>query len=671
MPARYNAVMDRSALARAQTEQAALRLRLAATALATTLLLLAPGADRVAAAAVLLGYAAGALLQRFATPRGVGPLPAALGVAGDLLFATAVTALVPGSGWALYAFAIGTAALRYGPVGIAAATAAAVVGYDVVLLGRAGEARASDLWPVQVLLAFGVLAVELVWVAIRAARERHELRAFSLAQRDLASAVDEAGLLGRLVDHAVRGFRASGAAVERRMEDGRMVTLQVRGLTVPREPAPASLEVPVAADTVLRATFAPTDVPPEAAAALRDLAADVAPLLGAARERAREREERLGEQHLLRTLRRLESETSAPGVLAQAIELAQELAGPAAIVRPADGTRILGDLDAVLATPIAREAAGPRLFGVGALADPAVTAIAVPVGPGQTLVALGERRPLTQADLGLLRTLGEAVAAAADRLVERDTLIATAADLRRRTDELDAQLRERDDAVALAVHELRNPLTSVQAYGQLMSRNLAAVQRQVTQLDSLIEDLLHMPGGSPPRALVRTPVDLYREVADAAARLRVAVPAAVIQVEADTREGPATAAVDVGRFAQVIDNVLRNAVKFSPPGAPVEVDVRRRGAEVWIRVRDRGDGIVPGEEERIFERHVRGSQHAQGVAGAGLGLAVSREIVTQHGGRISAESPGPGRGSVFAIVLPAAASPVGARSPDRQDAPAH
>lgn len=405
---------------------------------------------------------------------------------------------------------------------------------------------------------------------------------------------------------------------------------------------------------MLHVSLDDADARVRAEATLRDLAADARPLLEAANDRVRERSERDAERQVLAAIHRLGGEMTRAGVLAGAITCAQELAGPAAIVRVADGERVVGDLDAEIATAIARDGVPPRLVCGGAYPEAAADAAAVTVGRGLVLVTLGKRRPLGDVDLGVLTLLGDATAAALERVTERGILVATAAELRQRNETLEHGLRQRDDAVASAVHELRNPLTSVQAYGQLMARHLTAVQRQVTQLDSIIDDLLRVPTGSPPRASANETSDVRRETAEAAARLRVSVPDSEVHVAADADAGPYEVRIDTGRLAQVLDNVLRNAAKYSRPGAPVEVSVSRARDEVLITISDTGDGIAAEDLERIFERYARGAQHAGSIAGAGIGLAISREIVAAYGGRIWAESAGMGKGSTFTIALPAA-----------------
>jgi signal transduction histidine kinase len=230
---------------------------------------------------------------------------------------------------------------------------------------------------------------------------------------------------------------------------------------------------------------------------------------------------------------------------------------------------------------------------------------------------------------------------------ERDELQRTVAGLRSLNDHLRDELRARDDAVASAVHELRTPLTSVSAYGQLMSRNLQSVQRQVEQLERLISDLLAQPGAMP---FTMDDVDLGVEAHEAARRIRLLLDTDVDVVVGD--DGPHVARADRGRIGQVLDNLLRNAAKFSPPGRPIEVAVRRSEGNVVIGVTDHGSGIPAEELTLIFERYYRGSGQRRSVPGEGIGLAVCQEIVQAHHGKIWATSSGRGKGATFFVSLP-------------------
>jgi signal transduction histidine kinase len=107
---------------------------------------------------------------------------------------------------------------------------------------------------------------------------------------------------------------------------------------------------------------------------------------------------------------------------------------------------------------------------------------------------------------------------------------------------------------------------------------------------------------------------------------------------------------DPWRLEQVLTNLIGNALRFSPPGAPVTIRVGRHDAEAIVAVSDQGEGIESSELERIFERFYRSRRTER--AGFGIGLALCRRIAEEHGGRIWAESAGPGHGSTFTMALP-------------------
>jgi signal transduction histidine kinase len=117
-------------------------------------------------------------------------------------------------------------------------------------------------------------------------------------------------------------------------------------------------------------------------------------------------------------------------------------------------------------------------------------------------------------------------------------------------------------------------------------------------------------------------------------------------------DGPFTIRADRSRVEQVIENLLGNAVKFSPRSEDVDIHVDRGVDEVVIAVIDRGVGISADELDRIFERYYRGADQRASVSGNGIGLAVAREIVTAHAGRIWAASDGPGKGTTVFVALP-------------------
>lgn len=326
--------------------------------------------------------------------------------------------------------------------------------------------------------------------------------------------------------------------------------------------------------------------------------------------------------------------------------------------------RILGEVE------LERAARRARIIVLALIVS--LLVVIVPVGPTadelaptvyglfviQVVIAIGAlalellRLAYARAERHALQKHAVALIAAHDQrrraVEERDELSRTVAGLRALNEHLRGELRERDDAVASAVHELRTPLTSVHAYGQLMSRNLQAVQTQVQQLERLIGDLLALPGAKP---LSFAEVDLLKEAREAAHRIRIV---ADVEVPVTVRDGgPHLVRGDAGRIAQVLDNLLRNAAKFSPADKPIDVEVAREGSEVLVSVSDRGQGIPAEELMLVFERYYRGSGQRRSVPGEGIGLAVSREIVQAHLGRIWATSAGPGKGSTFTVALPA------------------
>jgi signal transduction histidine kinase len=232
----------------------------------------------------------------------------------------------------------------------------------------------------------------------------------------------------------------------------------------------------------------------------------------------------------------------------------------------------------------------------------------------------------------------------------------------------------KDDFIAVASHELRTPLTSVVGYLQLaLSRRedvggaardlLEVAERNGRRLIDLVEDLLTMAQGDAGRlTLVPRPCDLGRLVAE---RVELIGPVAAKQqvtVLAEVPE-PVRASVDGRRIEQVVDNLLSNALKFTPPGGIVRVRSERSGGQALLSVRDSGLGIPREEQERVFERFSRASSAVRDqVPGSGLGLAVCRMIVERHGGRIDLESQ-EGLGTTVWVRLPL--DPAAAGSPGR------
>jgi signal transduction histidine kinase len=213
-------------------------------------------------------------------------------------------------------------------------------------------------------------------------------------------------------------------------------------------------------------------------------------------------------------------------------------------------------------------------------------------------------------------------------------------------------LQAKDDLIALVGHELRSPLTTIRGYSQMMARQLDVVQQQVGQLNQLIGDFMdasRLEGGQLP--LAREPVDvvgLIRATAEVFSGayegrvLRLRVPESVPFVEGDR-----------ARLGQVLDNLLSNAAKYSAPETEIKLVVEVVDSQIRIAVQDKGIGIAAEHMPRLFTRFYRVPGAAAGrVSGYGLGLSIVRDLVAAHGGRVWAESPGPGQGSTFWVSLP-------------------
>jgi signal transduction histidine kinase len=289
---------------------------------------------------------------------------------------------------------------------------------------------------------------------------------------------------------------------------------------------------------------------------------------------------------------------------------------------------------------------GTNESALAAQTMPEATVALVGISEGRVLAAVGPADVLT-ARLPLLERVAQA---ARDRLAlvsERDALQNAANELGRDVESLGGALRAREDALATAVHELRNPLTAVHGYATLMSKNLQAVQGQLTQLERLMADLLsaeqQTQGGE-------APVDAGSAAREAIARARVR--GAKIDLEAPAE--PVRVAIGDARFAQLLDNLISNAMKYSPTGESIVVTVTVSGGLGKVTVTDHGMGIPPEHLARVFDRFYRVGGTAAAVAGQGLGLSICKEIVTAHGGKIWASSDGPGRGSTFSFTLPLA-----------------
>jgi two-component system CheB/CheR fusion protein len=225
-------------------------------------------------------------------------------------------------------------------------------------------------------------------------------------------------------------------------------------------------------------------------------------------------------------------------------------------------------------------------------------------------------------------------------------------------------VRQRDQFLAMLSHELRNPLGAILNAACVVKRlpaqqgpfanALAVIERQAQQMSSLLDDLLDVSRVMQGKiSLAQEEVDLVDTVREAVAAVRGQLEARNQKLVLELPNQPLYLCGDPTRLQQVQVNLLMNAVKFTPPGGQITLRLWREMDEAVLRVRDDGQGIPGDMLESIFELFVQADttlHREQG--GLGIGLTLVRMLVEMHGGRVTAASAGPGRGSEFLIHLP-------------------
>jgi PAS domain S-box-containing protein len=231
--------------------------------------------------------------------------------------------------------------------------------------------------------------------------------------------------------------------------------------------------------------------------------------------------------------------------------------------------------------------------------------------------------------------------------------------------------RRKDDFLAMLAHELRNPLTPLSTGVDLLdiagveTETVDVMRRQVDLLVRLVDDLLDVS------RVARGKVQLKRERVELGAVARQAIEAARVLIDAHGHaltvalpERPVYVEADPMRLTQVITNLLNNAAKYTEPGGQIRLDARVEADWAVLEVRDNGIGISKDLLPRIFDLFTqadRSLERAQG--GLGIGLTLVRNLVEMHGGTVSAQSDGEGRGSTFVVRLPTATAPAETEPP--------
>jgi signal transduction histidine kinase len=232
-------------------------------------------------------------------------------------------------------------------------------------------------------------------------------------------------------------------------------------------------------------------------------------------------------------------------------------------------------------------------------------------------------------------------------------------------------------------HELRTPLTNLRGYLEALQDGVAqptpeviqSLQEEALLLSRLVDGLQELALAEAGQLrLVRQPVAVDALIQQAVYALQpVAADKGLVVTCAAPPDLPRTIA-DPERVGQVLRNLLHNAMTHTPPGGRITVDAQVRDKAILVRVQDTGSGIAPGDLPQIFDRFFRADRsRARATGGAGLGLAIVRQLVELHGGQVWAEST-LGAGSTFSFTLPilrrAARRPRPVVPTSRQPAPA-
>jgi signal transduction histidine kinase/ActR/RegA family two-component response regulator len=261
----------------------------------------------------------------------------------------------------------------------------------------------------------------------------------------------------------------------------------------------------------------------------------------------------------------------------------------------------------------------------------------------------------------LLAALEEAGGLLAHAEEERARLLASEKEARQIAEQ---QNKAKDTFLAMLGHELRNPLSAIsgaisvmEAAGptaEMSGRARAIIARQSQHLERIIDDLLdaaRMLTGK--ISLVRKPIDLGEAVRTCIAGLKATGQTEGYEVNVET--SPAWLFADPTRIDQIINNLVFNALKYTPAGGRIDVAVRTEHGQAVLEVRDNGVGIAPELLNDVFVAFVQGASSIdRAKGGLGIGLTMVRRLAELHGGSATAASDGPGSGSTFQVRLPLA-----------------
>lgn len=223
-----------------------------------------------------------------------------------------------------------------------------------------------------------------------------------------------------------------------------------------------------------------------------------------------------------------------------------------------------------------------------------------------------------------------------------------------------------DETLALAAHELQSPLAAIESYLDLMAseapaatkearrwlEDLSRMRTTTSHLRRTITDILDMTHVEDGRMkLSARPVDLAALVGDSVSAYAAHAASRGVMLRAQVMPGLAPALADPDRLRQVLDNLIGNAIKFTPSGRSVEVSARQTSGEVVLEVRDEGVGVPVALRANLFGKFQRMGPAVDGTEGTGLGLYLSRRLATAQGGKLDYEARTTG-GSIFIVTMP-------------------
>jgi signal transduction histidine kinase len=289
------------------------------------------------------------------------------------------------------------------------------------------------------------------------------------------------------------------------------------------------------------------------------------------------------------------------------------------------------------------------------------------------LAAYGTEILLRCGYLLLLGALGAVLAHATSRLFEERAALARSiveTEAQRKAAEAAAELhrlqeldRFKTEFIGSAAHELNTPLTPLVLQTHMLrragerdpevARVAAVLERNIGRLTNLVQDMLDVARLQSGRLRLETSdADLAPVVGDTLESFKEAARSKGVRLESRL-EHPLQVHADRRRIAQVLDNLVSNAIKFSDPGGQVVVEARVEDGAAVFHVRDQGLGFTADQARRLFHPFSRLHAAEDGRPGTGLGLYICRGIVQAHGGEITCDSPGPRQGATFTVRLPA------------------